>query len=126
MADSRRWDTRSGRRRDDEFTRAPSFRDGQDSDPLSPDNAAWYGAPHHRVSFGVGFAILAGIAAVAFMALAPGGSPDLSSGASAAQSPNDGFQAPDQGNLTAVIPGVSVSGTPTGLPLPTPTVPSLP
>lgn len=125
MADSRRWDARSGSHRDDQFTRAPTFRDGADSDPLSADKASWYGGPHHRVSFAVGFAILAGIAAVAFMALAPGSAPDLSPGGSAAE-PGGGLPPAGNSTLPSGLPTPSLSGTPTGVPVPTPSVPILP
>ena len=122
MADSRRWGA-GGVRRDDQFTRAPGFRDGQDSAPLA-EGASWHGSGRHHVAFAVGLAVVAGVAAVAFMVLSPS-APDLGSPASgaAAQGGDAGgpLQAPDgaAGNQTSL---------PTGLPTvpPAPSLPPLP
>ena len=117
MADSRRWKAGRGVRRDDEFTRAPTFRDGHDSEPLSPQ-ARWHGSGPSHVSFAVGLAILAGIAAVAFMLLAPDGSPEgaLPGGAAAQQDP---------GPIGSDLPG-AVGNLTSEPPSPLPSLPALP
>ena len=116
MADSRRWTAGTGVRRDDEFTRAPAFRDGLDSPPLSPQ-ASWHGNGRTQVAFAVGLAIVAAAAAVAFMVLAPDSGADP--GASGAIAQDDAPDGPIQ------LPGAAGNVT-TGLPtpLPSPSVPA--
>ena len=121
MADSRRWKAGSGVRRDDEFTRAPTFRDGHDSAPLDAQ-ARWHGSGPSHVSFAVGLAVLAGIAAVAFMLFAPDDAADpVAGGAAAGQDPD----ALDPSLPGAIGNATSGAPSPTGLP-PLPSVPPLP
>lgn len=124
MADSRRWNAGSGARREDDFTRAPTFRDGSDSAPLS-ESASWHGSGSRHVALAVGLAVMAAVAAVAFMVLAPGAGHDPASpGAAAAKGSDGGIDAPDapigQAN------GGALGNATSGLPSPRPTLPPAP
>jgi hypothetical protein len=126
MADSRRWNTGSGARRDDDFTRAPAFRDGYDSAPLS-ETASWHGSGSRHVALAVGLAVMAAVAAVAFMVLAPSGGHgiDATSGSAANGGHGaGGVDAPDA-PIGGADDGPAGNAT-SGLPSPLPTLPPVP
>lgn len=122
MADSRRWKAGSGARRDDDFTRAPTFRDEYDSAPI-PETASWHGSGSRNVSLAVGLAVLAAVAAVAFMVLAPTGGHGMDSIGGSAANGGD-----DAGAIDAPLGGADdgPAGNSTSLPSPLPTLPPVP
>lgn len=120
MAGERRWDPGSPARRDDQFVRPPAFRDSNESEPLRAERATWHGQGSPGVAFAVGLAVIAAVAAVAFMALSPP-APDLGSaaGGTAVQGGDAGgsLQAPDvASNQTSPAPGLPTA--PSAPPLP--------